>query len=506
MGSRFRQIEFLLFLSVFTIATCGLVYELVAGTLASYLLGDSVRQFSFIIGIYLFAMGVGSYLAKYLPDSRLIERFIDIEILVGLVGGLSSSLLFALFQRAAYFELLLYLLVFLTGLLVGLELPLLMNILRERVEFKDLVSRIFTFDYIGALIASVAFPLVLMPHLGLVRTSLMFGMLNVGVALAVCILLRSELLGFEKLRFKALAALALLGVVFIFSEKIITQSETNAYWGEKVIYSKSTSYQRITLTRNKTELRLYLNGNLQFSTRDEYRYHESLVHPAMSKAPAVGRVLILGGGDGLAAREVLRYPDVQEITLVDLDPQMTDLFAHNPLLRAANGGSLTDPKVRVVNQDAFVWLRTNATRYDVVIADFPDPSNYSIGKLYSNALYQTLRQSVTDSALVVIQSTSPYYAPKSFWCINQTVLSSFANTWPYHVVVPSFGEWGFVLATPMTQFDATPQRRRVSGLRFYDYDFEALTTFGQDMQYRETDVNRLDNQVLVRYFIEEWGK
>jgi spermidine synthase len=177
MDKRLRQTEILLFLSVFTIATCGLIYELVAGALASYLLGDSVRQFSFVIGIYLFAMGVGSWCARFLPDQRLLERFIEVEILVGLVGGTSAVILFVLFQRAAYFEALLYFLVFLTGVLVGLELPLLMNILRDRVEFKELVSKIFTFDYIGALLASIAFPLLLVPQLGLLRTSLFFGIL-----------------------------------------------------------------------------------------------------------------------------------------------------------------------------------------------------------------------------------------------------------------------------------------------------------------------------------------
>jgi spermidine synthase len=505
MDKRLRQTEFLLFLSVFTIATCGLVYELVAGALASYLLGDSVRQFSFVIGIYLFAMGVGSWCAKFLPDKHLIERFITVEILVGIVGGMSAVVLFVLFQRAAYFEALLYFLVFLTGLLVGLELPLLMNILRDRVEFKELVSNIFTFDYIGALLASIAFPLVLVPQLGLLRTSLFFGILNVLVALGLCWFLRRELRGFRWLRGKALAALLFLSVLFAFSEKITTFSENYIYAGESVIYSKSTPYQRLTLTRQEAYLKLYLNNNLQFNTRDEYRYHEALVHPALSKAPAVTEVLILGGGDGMAAREVLKYPDVKHITLVDLDPEMTALFAQNSMLAKLNAGALTDPKLELINQDAFVWLRQNTRRYDVVIADFPDPSNYSLGKLYSTAFYHTLRQSVTDSALVVIQATSPYYAPKSYWCINRTILQAFSNTWPYHVMVPSFGEWGFIMATPMQRFELN-NLRMVKDLRFYNGDFQVLTAFGKDMDFRETDVNQLDNQILVRYFTEEWSK
>jgi spermidine synthase len=507
MANSVRRIEVLLFLSVFTIATCGLIYELVAGTLASYLLGDSVKQFSFIIGIYLFAMGVGSYMAKFLDDNRLLDKFIEIEILVGLVGGLSSTILFLLFQKAAYFEGLLYFLVFLTGALVGLELPLLMNILQNRVEFKDLVSNVFTFDYIGALLASIAFPLFLVPNLGLIRTSLFFGVLNIVVSITLCYKLRNEVKSFYSLRTKAVFSLLLLIVVFFFSEKILSYSETNLYGGEKVIYAKTSPYQRMVLTRQKEDIRLYLNNNLQFSTRDEYRYHESLVHPTMSKAPAVKRVLILGGGDGCAAREILKYDEVEQVTLVDLDPEMTKLFSQNDFLNQVNKQSLLHSKVKVVNQDAFIWLRNNPQeRYDVAIVDFPDPSNYSLGKLYSNAFYQTFTKVLSDSALVVVQSTSPYNAPQSFWCINQTMLQSFRATFPYHVLVPSFGDWGYVMATRQNHFDVMQTKRQVNNLRFYDFNLIPLLEFGNDSRFRETDINQLDNQVLVRYFMEEWGK
>ena len=164
MGKKILKFEYLLLFAVFTIATCGLVYELVAGTLASYLLGDSVKQFSFIIGVYLFSMGIGSYFSKFLTKN-LLNTFVEIEILVGLIGGLSSVVLFLLFESINSFQFILYFLVFVTGCLVGLEIPLLMNILKDKVEFKDLVSNVFTFDYIGALLASILFPLVLVPKL-----------------------------------------------------------------------------------------------------------------------------------------------------------------------------------------------------------------------------------------------------------------------------------------------------------------------------------------------------
>ena len=504
MGKRWLRLEYLLLFSVFVIATCGLVYELVAGAVASYLLGDSVRQFSFVIGIYLFAMGVGSYLAKFLTR-HLLDKFIEIEILVGLVGGFSSIILFLLFNYGAPFEFSLYLLVFLTGCLVGIELPLLMTLLKDRVAFKDLVSNVLSFDYVGALLASLLFPLVLVPQLGLMRTSLFFGLLNVGVALALCFLLGDAVRNPAGLKFRAVLAFLLLLLAFVFADRILSFSEGKLY-SERILFSKSSPYQRIVLTREKNDIRLYLNNNLQFSSRDEYRYHECLVHPAMSMAPAAGRVLVLGGGDGLALREILKYAAVQAITLVDLDAAMTDLFKSNPLLTALNRQALSDPKVTVVNADAYVWLRNNKDRFDVAIIDFPDPSNYSVGKLYTRNFYETLRRSLTPNALIAVQTTSPFFAPKSFWCIHRTLSEVFSEVLPYHAYVPSFGEWGFMLASAGKMAPGRPPVRRVAGVQFYDFQLDRLTYFPGDMIKKNVEINRLDNQILVRYFDEEWGK
>ncbi|MGH9420313.1 MAG: polyamine aminopropyltransferase, partial [Thermoanaerobaculia bacterium] len=172
----------ILFLNVLVIAACGLVYELLAGTVASYVIGDSVTQFSLIIGIYLSALGVGAWLSRFI-DHDLAAKFVEVELGVALIGGLSAPLLFFGFARLDWFQLFLFLIVFVIGVLVGLELPLLMRILREELDFKELVSRILSFDYIGSLVAAVLFPLFLVPRLGLVRTSILFGLLNGGVGL-----------------------------------------------------------------------------------------------------------------------------------------------------------------------------------------------------------------------------------------------------------------------------------------------------------------------------------
>ncbi len=287
----------LIFITVFIIAACGLIYELVAGTLASYLLGDSVFQFSTVIGVYLSAMGLGSYLSKFITRG-VAQRFVDLELAVALVGGLSAILLFQAFASTHVFRVVLYSLVTVVGTLVGLEIPLLMRILRHHVRFKDLVAQVLTLDYIGALGASLLFPLFVMPKLGLVRSSLAFGILNAGVGLWSTHLLRTQLVSLTALRVRSLAVLALLVAAF-FGANWFTLSVEEEIFADEIVYAKDTPYQRIVLTRGRGSFQLFLNGNLQFSSADEYRYHEALVHPAFGVRPQAQRVLVCGGGDGL---------------------------------------------------------------------------------------------------------------------------------------------------------------------------------------------------------------
>ena len=334
----------LLFLNVLIVATCGLIYELLAGTLASYVLGDSVTQFSLIIGIYLFAMGVGSWLSRFI-DKGLARRFVDIELAVAILGGFSAPLLFLAFSRVSYFYLVLYFVVFAIGVFVGLEIPLLLRILKDKVEFKDLVSRVLAFDYIGALLASILFPILFVPRLGLIRTSLIFGMLNAAVALWGTWLLRPLIKGsIVGLRVKAVLVMALLLVALVQANRITSLAEDEMF-ADEIVYTKDTPYQRIVITRGRAGFQLFLNGNLQFSSTDEYRYHEALVHPAMLLANNPKRVLVLGGGDGLALREVLKYPSVELVTLVDLDPEMTKLSSRFPLFATLNEQAFNDPRV-----------------------------------------------------------------------------------------------------------------------------------------------------------------
>jgi len=499
----------LLFLNVFVIATCGLIYELLAGTLSSYVLGDSITQFSIIIGIYLFAMGVGSWLSKFI-EKGVAEKFVEIELAVAIVGGFSAPLLFLSFAHLSYFSIVLYAVVFIIGVLVGLEIPLLMRILKDELDFKDLISRVLAFDYIGALVASLLFPLFLVPRLGLNRTSLLFGMLNAAVGIwGTWLLLPLIKRNVTFLRIKGAVILVLLAIAFIKADRLTTMAE-DALFMDNIIYAKSSPYQRIIVTKGKTGYALFLNGNLQFNSFDEYRYHEALVHPAFAAyGENAKRVLVLGGGDGLALREILKYPSVEFVQLVDLDPEMTTISKHVPALGDLNKHSFDDPRVHVTNADAFVWLDATQTEpFDIAIVDFPDPNNFALGKLYTTRFYNLLKAKLKPDSAVVVQTTSPLVARKSFWCIIKTLEAAGFTVKPYQTTVPSFGIWGYALAK-LQPFD--PPQKPPPGIDLHflnDQSFASMFDFSSDtsMPNEEIEVNRLDNQALVRYYEEEWRR
>jgi spermidine synthase len=488
-----------LLISAFVVSTCGLIYELLASTLASYLLGDSVTQFSTVIGSYLFAMGVGSWCSRYIKRDEL-RLFVRVELLIALLGGCSAAALFLLFPLVEHFRVALYGLVLAIGFLVGLEIPLLIRILRG-FDFRETVSNVLTFDYVGALAASLLFPLLLMPHLGMIRTGFMFGILNAAVALAVLLAL-PRAAGYRVEKAISILILLALGAGFVASDRLQRWAEVASY-GEPVIYAVTTRYQRIVLTRRDDDLRLYLNGNLQFSSRDEYRYHEALVHPALGRVASPRNVLILGGGDGLAAREVLRHPEVRRLTLVDLDGEMTSLFSRTGMLTRLNRGSLTDPRMTVINADGFRWAREARGQYDAIIVDFPDPVDYSVGKLYTETFYRAVAKLLAPGGMMAVQSTSPLVAPDAYWTVATTLEAAGFQTRGYHAYVPSFGEWGFVLASA----GPIPTRARIPAGRFLTPEIDQrLFDFPPDMARRPTPVNRLDNQVLVREFADAWSK
>ena len=501
-------VEVALLASVFLVAACGLVYELVGAALASYVLGDSVLQFSTVIGTYLFAMGIGSWLSRHV-ERQLPAQFLRIELLIALVGGLLPTLLFlANAYLPGAFRGLLYGLVLLVGALVGLEIPLVMRILRHHVQLKDLVSQVLTFDYLGALAVSIAFPLWLVPQLGLARTGLLFGLLNVAVAFWTLWLFRGEIRARAAHTLSAVLVLATLLGAWAMAGRITSASE-DRFFQDKVVRAETTPWQRIVVTRGPQGHRLFLNGNLQFAESDEYRYHEALVHPVMSAYATGGgaprHVAVLGGGDGMAVREILKYPGVERVTLVELDPAMTRLFSTDETLRRLNGDALNSPRVQVVNTDAFQWLEQGSEPFDVIVVDFPDPTNFAVGKLYTESFYALLARRLSASGFAVVQTTSPLVARQSFWTVAATIEAAGLRTAPYHAHVPSFGEWGFIVASrrPFTPGGGTLP----AGLRFLTPDtLRLMFDFPADMARVPAEVNRLSNQVLVHTYETEWGR
>ena len=508
MSQRNKELEDIqrpLFISAFIIATCGLVYELVAGAMASYLVGDSVTHFSLIIGVYLSSMGVGAYASQYF-ERNLLARFVEIEIIIALIGGLEALLLFAAFAYTTSFHIVLYGLVSVVGMMVGMEIPLLIRILEAKSDLKALVARVFFLDYIGALAASLAFPLVLAPALGLLRTSLLFGLMNGAVALWTTFIFGSKSSQMKRLRFMATVTLALLLGIFAGARWIEQKIETDLF-ADPIVYKSTSPYQKLTLTHAGNDTRLFINGALQFSSLDEHRYHESLVHPAMSLHSTAQRAVVMGGGDGMAVRELLRYPNLKEIVLIELDPMMIELFRDKDDLAKLNEFALRDKRVRIVIDDAFTWLRESKEgNFDIAIIDFPDPNNFSLGKLYTTHFYRLLKRALTEDGIVSIQSTSPMFSPRAFWCIAETLRYEDYSVRPFHAYVPSFGEWGFIVASPkeLPQWGELP-----SSLEYLTAELlETLTVFPIDMQVDldEIPINRLDNQTLVRLYEEDWTR
>jgi spermidine synthase len=500
--------------AVFVIAICGLVYELIAASLSSYLLGGSVTHFSIVIGVFLTAMGVGSYLTRFVKKD-LADLFVAIQIGIGLSGGLSAAILLFTFAALETYLPVLVGVLAMTGALVGMEIPLLIRILRSRAALRLTVANVLALDYLGALIASCAFPLFFVPYFGLLRTSFLFGIINVAVAAVATRILASMLRRRRVLRTMAAVAGVVL-VVGLAGSGVFTSMTEDLLYQDDILFARQTPYQRIVVTRWHDDIRLFIDGNLQFSTVDEHRYHEALVHPAMSAAPAAQRALIVGGGDGMAAREILKYPRISRIDLVDLDGEMIRLFRDRPFLARLSDNALSDPRVKIHIMDAAKFLERSKEFWDLIFVDLPDPNTLSLGRLYTKSFYRLCAKHLGSRGIAVTQATSPFYAREAFWCIvhtwEQTPVGpeqkGRLHVYPYHVYVPSFGDWGFVMAA---RRKLDPDRLRV--LKDVPTKFlsnkllPTLFAFPKDsLPKREIRANRLDDQALVKYYREGWRR
>lgn len=496
----------ILIFSIFIAGLCSIVYELLISTTSSYFMGDSIKQFSITIGLYMAAMGLGSYLSRLL-NKRLLLRFIQVEIILGLLGGLSVPLLYLAYAYTDVYYPSMLLLIISIGTLTGLEVPLLTRLLEDYDELKINLSNVLALDYFGALLATLLFPFLILPFLGTFTASLFFGLLNMSLGF-INLWIFADQIGFRRRRSQwwavALSS-GTLALVLFFSNSLLEDFSSDLY-EDRIVFSKQTPYQKLVMTRYKDDLRLFINGNLQFSAIDEYRYHEALVHIPMSLAPRPRRVLLLGAGDGLALREVLKYPSVEEVYLVDLDPAMTKLGKEYHYLRNLNGGSLESDKLRIFHEDAFVFLERDSSLYDVIIGDLPDPNNAALARLYSRSFFQLARQHLSAMGVLVHQSTSPFYANSAFWSIHATMKAAgFAEVWPYHIYVPSFGEWGFNLASKSKGFRPKEVQLGVTTRYLTEELVPSLFLFGKDMLPKQKPaVSTLNQPIVLEKYTKEW--
>lgn len=490
--------------SIAIVALCGIVYELIIGTVSSYLLGNSVYQFSITIGFFMCAMGLGSYLSKFI-GGNLVATFIVVEVALALVGGICSLALFFAFPFApALYKIVMFAFILAIGTFVGLEIPILTRILAQTSGTRRSIANVMSLDYVGALVGSVAFPLMLLPSLGLVRASFAIGLINIFVALLNVVWLRSYLKNANRMLAIVAGALALLMVLLFMGSRLTSMAQHHLYY-DQVIWSKQTPYQMLVVTNDlrRNDLRLFIDGHIQFSQTDEHRYHEALVHPAMSYPGRAERILVMGGGDGLAVREILKHPSVTRIDLVDLDPAMTRIghdFA--PLVRL-NKAALHDRRVYIYNEDAFVFINTPGPLYDRVILDFPDPHNEAIAKLYSEEFYTMLSRRMSPDGVIVTQSSSPFFARRTFWSIHATMTKVFRDTTSYQLPIPAFGIWGFNMATKSQAEGPGPVT--VPTRYLTDAVFTASKTFGKDVSAPQevSPVNTIFEPVLYQLYLRD---
>lgn len=485
-GSRAPQL--ILAVSMFVTGGCGLVAQYILSTVSTYILGNSIEQFSVIIALTLLMMGLAGMVQRTLSDKNLVEKFVATEIAIGLLCGFTPLAMYAAYANLSeHFALVQFALILSIGFLIGLEIPLAIRI-NERFapSLKANIANIWALDYVGSFVGAVVWAFLLIRALPLTEISFLVGFLNLGVgALTLLYFWKHGHAGLGKWMGVAWIACAALMAFGMANNRVWSLGLEQRLYDDPIVFSQTSKYQRIVVTERPNDLRLFLNGNLQFSSVDEAIYHEHLVHPAMTLAPYRRRVLILGGGDGMALREVLKYKDVESVTLVDLDPAMIELGKNDPRIRKLNGNAFADARVtaqvspgvqpsperrdvvleeeperpgqrpptvhvatvNVFTVDAFRFVGESSERFDVILVDLPDPSAIELAKLYSREFYTFLRKRLSADGVMTVQATSPFHAKEAFLCILRTLRSAGFSVEPYHDNVPSFGSWGWALCT-----------------------------------------------------------
>ncbi|MCG8582551.1 MAG: polyamine aminopropyltransferase [Bacteroidales bacterium] len=497
--------------AIFATGFSGIVAEYLLSTLATYFLGDSIFQWAMIVSTMLFTMGIGSRISKVFK-SRLTEKFLVLEFSLSLVVAFSPLIVYTASAYTNSIGILIYFFCMLIGTLIGMEIPLVMRINDEYEELRVNISNVLEKDYYGSLLGGIFFAFIGLPIMGLTYTPFLLGAVNFSVALVVFFFLRKVITpGYRKVLSFSMIIISIVIVAGVYLADPIVQYGEQKKYKDKVVYAEQTRYQRIVITQWEDDYWLYLNGNQQLCSMDEVMYHEPLVHPAMSLHPHPAKILVLGGGDGCAVREILKYPTVESVKLVDLDPSMTKLGQEHPVLLEMNQNSMNHPKVEIINADGYQYVSDNKAFYDVIIIDLPDPRSVELGRLYSSEFYSICYKHLRPEGMLVTQAGSPYFATKAFNCIQKTMAEAGFNTLPLHNQVLTLGEWGWSIGIK-TERDIDLKKQ----LQSLTYDgistqwinneaMQLITSFGKDFFPGSNDsvrVNRIHDPVLYKYYLK----
>ncbi|HKK59421.1 MAG TPA: polyamine aminopropyltransferase [Salinivirga sp.] len=497
-------------MAIFATGLSGIVAEYILSTLATYFLGDSVMQWTLIVSIMMFSMGLGSRISKYF-QGNLLQIFIFIEFALSLVVAYSSIIAYTAAAFTIYTGAIIYTLSILIGLMIGMEIPLVIRLNNSFEILRVNISSVMEQDYYGSLAGGLFFAFIGLPYLGITFTPFVLGMINFVVALSLFFILRPKIK--KHIRISVQLASIVVGATiilgFFVAEPIILFGEQKKY-KDKVIFEEQSRYQKIVMTQWKDNYWLFINGNQQLSTLDEAMYHEPMVHPVMKTVQYPQQVLILGGGDGCAAREVLKYKVTEQITLVDLDPVMTELGKNHPVMVEMNENALNNARVSIVNKDAYKFLSETNRFYDVIIIDLPDPKTIELGRMYSKEFYRLCYKHLRPGGAMVTQAGSPYFATRAFRCIDKTVAAAGFETVQLHNQILTLGEWGWIMGVK----EGTNERVKahLHKLQFDDIEthwinneaMKLITSFGKDYYGQEVgkvEVNKIHNPVLYKYYL-----
>ena len=542
--------RYIIYFSMFIMGGCGLTYEYTLSKMSSYMLGNTTQQWAIIIGVMMFFMGVGSDIQKYLKDEGIFDKFIFFEVLLGLLGGIGPiAMLYTYGKANTYFVLVQYFLIGSIGLLIGLEIPLLTRINEKYThELRFNIGAILKMDYIGSLCGALLWVFILPKFFTIVQTAIVLGLLTVSTAVAALVYFRHYVINARKMA--VCSGMVLLGLTFsLYHANSWTTHAEQYLFRDRVVLSKTTRFQHIVVTESPNgNISCFLNGHLQFNSSTEHFYHENLVHPAMTVVRRRDTVLVLGGGDGLAVREILKYPDVRSITLVDIDPEMTELAQKSRYFTELNENSLLDSRlkhipnklgttgisekvimenqkrfnvssegqlatVEIVNIDAAKFVEQIPGRYDVIVIDFPDPNSQELARLYSNGFYRRVKERLHDYGIMVQQSTSPIHAKEAFLCIGRTMKDAGFTAIPYHDNVPSFGEWGWWICAKRSAYTEKELRHQLKNIDAMRVDTRYLTAdlvrasmiFGKNQLYSDkSDITTLTRTTVHDYYLQGW--